>query len=132
MVTGFTRSGTSMMMNCLIAGGMDAEYVESYEGLKYKTVDGYHGNPQGYRELEESEVKRPDFPECYAGKLIKMPNYWWMRQEAETYDEVWYPVAVFNPLPVFEMLQDHGWPIDPEKSAKIPDPKYYHFRNEAD
>lgn len=190
MVTGFTRCGTSMMMNCLIAGGMDAEYDESYEGLKYKTVDGYHGNPQGYRELEGSKVESPDFPECYSGKLIKMPNYWWtgtrgygarkitkpykvifmrrdwdeqrfsrrrlddhtgarpdghiittrepiyrkimpeIRDNALTYDEVWYPVVVENPLPVFEMLADHGWPIDPQKSAQVPDPSLYRIKKE--
>ena len=54
-----------------------------------------------------------------------------LRKEAVTYDEVWYPVVVYNPLPVFEMLRDHGWDIDPEKCSKIPDPKYYRVRKEV-
>jgi hypothetical protein len=188
IVTGFTRCGTSMMMNCLIAGGMEAEYEECASSEYYETKDGYHPNPQGYRQVSLANNMRPDFPECFDGKLIKMPMYWWtgsrgygrrkievpfkmifmrrdwkeqilsrrrlddhvnrrldgkltksrepvynrvsvrLKGEAETYDEVWYPIAVFNPLPVFEMLRDHGWPIDPEKSSMIPDQKYYRFR----
>ncbi|MDY6867224.1 MAG: hypothetical protein SVT56_04875 [Chloroflexota bacterium] len=188
IVTGFTRSGTSMMMNCLIAGGMTAEYVEGNQREAYYIADeGYHPNQQGYRQLDVIDIKRPDFPECFDGKLIKMPIYWWtgsrgyggrkieipykaifMRRDwqeqilsrrrlddhvnkrkdgrlipsrepiyreivpevianAKTYDEVWYPIAVFNPLPVFEMLKDHGWPIDPEQAAEVPNPKLRHY-----
>jgi len=192
IVTGLGRCGTSMMMNCLIAGGMDAEYDECVPHIYYEKKDGYIPNPHGYRQLDAKDVKRPDFPECFDGKLIKVPCYWWtgsrgyggreikvpyktifmrrnfmeqvlsrkrfnehlgkpkriksdialvnkrklmtleissrLKREAETYDEVWYPTAVFNPLPVFEMLQDHGWPINPEKSALVPDSKRYRFR----
>ena len=190
LVTGFTRSGTSMMMNCLVAGGMDAVFFESNEGAAYQTVDGYHGNPNGYFQLEQSDIERPDFPECFDGKLIKMPSYWWtgtrgygarkitlpykvifmrrdreeqrysrrrlddhtgarpngriittrepvyhmimpnIRDNAVTYDEVWYPDAVQNPLPIFELLREHGWPIDPQKSAQVPDPSLYRIKKE--
>jgi hypothetical protein len=50
------------------------------------------------------------------------------KEHALTFDEVWYHDVLLNPLEVFQQLQYHGWPIDPEKCAEIPNPDQYRCR----
>ncbi len=53
VVSGLPRSGTSMMMQMLIAGGMGATYTPDY-----RPADS--NNPQGYFEVLPVELEHPD------------------------------------------------------------------------
>lgn len=76
IVSGYMRCGTSMMMEALIAGGMDAVYCEK----RAKTmndkwgeddkVHGYQPNKE-YYELNTNDYKALYFPQGFEGKLIK-------------------------------------------------------------
>jgi len=76
IVSGFMRSGTSMMMKALIAGGMDAAYSEARDERMNKRW-GDLDEPNGYRpnreyfELDTSDYSDPSFPLAYEGKLLK-------------------------------------------------------------
>lgn len=66
------RSGTSMMMKALEAGGMTACYRQSRDEMKDRFADAhYDPNVGGLYELERADYMRPDFPRGYEGKLIK-------------------------------------------------------------
>ena len=72
IVSGYMRCGTSMMMNCLLAGGMNAAFEPKRDELNVKHGDDqYQGNPNGYYELSRAEYKHRDFPLMYRGKLLK-------------------------------------------------------------
>jgi len=49
------------------------------------------------------------------------------RRSVVSVHEIQYTDVVSNPLPVFEMLANEGWPIDPEKSAEIPQARKMRF-----
>lgn len=73
VVSGYMRSGTSMMMKALEKGGMTACYNEDKDRVlaeKYER-DDYHPNPQGFYELVKKDFDAPDFPVRFRGKLIK-------------------------------------------------------------
>ena len=73
IVSGFMRSGTSMMMQSLEAGGM--EVVKSVQrdefGQKYSDKE-YKVNPKGLYELQVQEMRRRGFPLMYNGKVLKV------------------------------------------------------------
>lgn len=77
VVAGYMRSGTSMMMKCLEAGGMRAAYSPG----KDRTLDGryarkdYRPNPGGFYELGPAAFRSPEFPKAYSRKLIKVPHW---------------------------------------------------------
>lgn len=72
VVSGFMRSGTSMMMKALEAGGMEAVYRQSRDVMKNRFADAeYDPNIGGLFELERTDYQKPDFPHGYEGKLIK-------------------------------------------------------------
>jgi hypothetical protein len=76
IVSGYMRSGTSMMMKALIAGGMDAAYSASRDeqmNQKFGEPDVPHGYKpnEKYYELELEDYRRVTFPHEYEGKLIK-------------------------------------------------------------
>lgn len=72
IVGGFMRSGTSMMMRAMEAGGMDACYRLSRDEMKNRFADvHYDPNVGGLYELERADYLKPDFPRGYEGKLIK-------------------------------------------------------------
>lgn len=75
LVTSLHRSGSSMMMRGLIAGGMQGVYGEDQDWLNVSAGrPGYQPNPHGFYALDDpSEFARPDFAEEYAGKLVKLP-----------------------------------------------------------
>lgn len=66
IVTGFMRTGTSMMMRSLIDGGLDAKYKDK------KNNSGTDPNPNGFYELPDIARKSKDFPRQFKGKLIKV------------------------------------------------------------
>jgi len=72
VVSGFMRTGTSMMMKALEAGGLDAAYQQSREEMRRRFADDqYDPNLGGLYELEREDYRKPDFPRGWEGKLIK-------------------------------------------------------------
>lgn len=59
VVTGIMRSGTSMMMQALEAGGLEAAYIPR----------------GGCYELATEDLYAPDFPHQFEGKLIKALDF---------------------------------------------------------
>lgn len=75
VVSGFMRTGTSMMMKALEAGGLKAEYKQSRNEMKNHFADeNYDPNIGGLYELERNDYMEFGFPEKYKGKLIKGLN----------------------------------------------------------
>jgi hypothetical protein len=52
IVSGFPRSGTSMMMRALEAGGIAAAFDRTRDLEEKIRPDGYHPNPNGFYELD--------------------------------------------------------------------------------
>jgi hypothetical protein len=76
IVSGFMRTGTSMMMRALEAGGLDAAYQQSRDKMKARFADEhYDPNVGGLFELERKDYRAWQFPRAYAGRLIKALNY---------------------------------------------------------
>ena len=72
VVSGFMRTGTSMMMRCLQAGGLDAVYQEGRDKMNDKFGDDdYQPNKDGFYEMFRVDYQQPHFPRMYAGRLIK-------------------------------------------------------------
>ena len=71
IVSGFMRSGTSMMMRALESGGMDACYRGSRDDLIEKHSDEHYSPNPALYELERKDYRDPNFPDGYEGKLIK-------------------------------------------------------------
>jgi hypothetical protein len=72
MVSGFMRTGTSMMMRALEAGGLEVVARESRDEFRKKFADDYYDpNEGGLYELERKDYQANDFPRAYKGKLIK-------------------------------------------------------------
>ncbi|WP_139163823.1 hypothetical protein [Desulfoluna spongiiphila] len=77
IVSGYMRSGTSMMMKVLEGAGMKARYntrKDEVLGEKYGRTD-YHPNPGGFFELGRKEFDDPGFPGIFAGELIKVLHW---------------------------------------------------------
>lgn len=72
VVTGFMRSGTSMMMKSLIAGGLTALYDKERDKYRKQFADEYYDpNEGGLYEITPELRRRSDFEECIQGRLIK-------------------------------------------------------------
>ncbi len=72
VVSGFMRTGTSMMMKALEAGGLKTAYVQERNNLVEAFKDDYYNpNPNGLYELSRTEYRKLGFPRDYKGKLIK-------------------------------------------------------------
>lgn len=75
VVSGFMRTGTSMMMKALEAGGLKASYQQSRDVMKQRFADKhYDPNIGGLYELERQDYMKSGFPKGYEGKLIKALN----------------------------------------------------------
>lgn len=77
VVSGYMRSGTSMMMKCLEASGMEACYSTKKDAVlnqKYER-DDYKPNPEGFYELGRKDFNDPDFVKAFSGKLIKVLHW---------------------------------------------------------
>lgn len=73
IVSGMYRSGTSAMMEALIAGGMSAAWSEDRNRLAEQHADEhYKPNPSGLYEVPLKEYGGVRFPLDYQGKLIKV------------------------------------------------------------
>ncbi len=72
VIGGQPRSGTSMMMQSLEAGGMEACYSQKRDQLRIaKADDDYVPNPVNLYELDATAYQDPAFPAQFEGKLIK-------------------------------------------------------------
>lgn len=72
VVSGFMRTGTSMMMKALESGGLEACYNNSRDEYRKRFADEFYDpNEGGLYELDRSEYRKLNFPEDYEGKLIK-------------------------------------------------------------
>ncbi len=75
VVSGFMRTGTSMMMRALEAGGLETSYKADRDKMKNHYADEhYDPNIGGLYELERQDYKDPNFPRDFEGKLIKALN----------------------------------------------------------
>lgn len=74
IVSGYMRTGTSMMMKCIMeASDLEACYDEEREFLNERYGDDYYlPNPGGFFELARKKVLRIGFPRDFQGKLIKV------------------------------------------------------------
>ena len=73
VVSSISRSGSSMMMRCLVEGGMDAAYDDHQEPLNVQFGDGdYLPNGDGFFALQE-DFRDPAFYAKYEGRLVKVP-----------------------------------------------------------
>lgn len=82
IVSGYMRTGTSMMMQALIAGGMAGVWSPDRDRLAdAKADEHYHPNPAGLFEIPLTEYHEKGFPLAYDGKLIKV-MLWGVRKLA--------------------------------------------------
>lgn len=62
-----------MMMKALATGGLEMCYNKRQEeNLRRFATPEYKANPTGFYELANSDMRDPDFPQKYEGKLIKV------------------------------------------------------------
>lgn len=72
IVTGMMRSGTSMMMQCLTAGGLEPLVDPKRENMNNRYGDDYYKpNKKGFYEASFSEYQDLLFPSAHTGYLIK-------------------------------------------------------------
>jgi len=72
VVSGYMRSGTSLMMQALENGGLTAEYSELREKMNDQFGDdNYKPNSGGFYELTNQQYMERAFPKAHFGKLIK-------------------------------------------------------------
>lgn len=73
VVTGYMRSGTSMMMQALQAGGLEAFYRPERDEMNTRFGDEhYQPNPGGFFEIYSSDVEDPEFVAKCDGKVVKV------------------------------------------------------------
>lgn len=77
LVSGFMRCGTSMMCQCLEAGGMEVVRSERRDHINHQASDKhYKPNPISLYEPDTREFNTPGFPRQYDGKVLKMVAPW--------------------------------------------------------
>ncbi|HVX15957.1 MAG TPA: hypothetical protein VHC22_32535 [Pirellulales bacterium] len=72
VVSGFVRSGTSMMMQCLAAGGLKSAFNPQRESLNDHGDENYQPNRGGFYEVAWREYGTPGWPLQYQGSLVKI------------------------------------------------------------
>lgn len=76
VVTGFPRSGTSMMMRCLKLAGVEPVVSAAREAaMAHRNQGDYPANPHGWYELDEREVLRVGFLESVEGCIKLLPTH---------------------------------------------------------
>jgi len=77
IITGFPRSGTSMMMEALEAGGMTLAYNTDRDRIKTVSIhldEHYQVNPSSLYEFTAAEMRQPGFPRTHDGCVVKIPS----------------------------------------------------------
>lgn len=74
IVTSLHRSGSSMMMRCLEAGGMEVVCDKSadYDLDEQFGSDGYAPNPNGYYQMPHDLFEHANLTEMLSGKVVKI------------------------------------------------------------
>lgn len=77
IVSGHMRTGTSMMMHALEAGGLQVVKSDKRDGLRKNFKDKYYDpNKCGLYELTDNDYRDFRFPMMYEGKVIKCMWYY--------------------------------------------------------
>ena len=111
VVSGMGRSGTSMMMNALIMGGVPGAYEpdKAIDRLAKLKANGYDANPNGVFELYKPDVVRL-FPDGLDGYAVKIADFMWERLQGlasqginvvyilRNREDVCSSMKAFNPL----------------------------------
>lgn len=72
IVSGYMRTGTSMMMKALEAGGLETAFNPVRDKMNEQHGDDdYKPNVGGFYELHRTEYRQDGFPRMYQGKLLK-------------------------------------------------------------
>lgn len=71
LVINVHRSGSSMMMCCLEAGGLVAVYDKTQDAMNHSAPTDYVPNPNGFYQFNQEVT--PAFYEQYKGNLVKYP-----------------------------------------------------------
>jgi len=72
IVSGYMRTGTSMMMSALEAGGLETAFNPNRDKMNEQHGDkDYKPNLNGFYELDRTEYQQYGFPKMYEGKLLK-------------------------------------------------------------
>jgi len=71
LVVNIHRSGSSMMMRCLEAGGLTPVYDKAADAMNHSAPSDYVPNPNGFYQFNGAIT--PAFSNRYDGKLIKFP-----------------------------------------------------------
>ncbi|MBP9715205.1 MAG: hypothetical protein KBD52_01825 [Candidatus Pacebacteria bacterium] len=73
LISNIHRSGSSMMMRCLEAGGLPVAYDDVQESLNYEyNTPDYVPNPNGFYALQEN-FDEINVAQKYTGKALKYP-----------------------------------------------------------
>ena len=76
LVSSFHRSGSSMMMRALMAGGMAARWDGEQDQMNVTHGrDGYKPNPAGFFATRDDVFDWPDFAADYDGWLVRCPYH---------------------------------------------------------
>jgi hypothetical protein len=71
LVVNVHRSGSSMMMRCLEAGGLVAVYDKTQDVMNHSAPTDYVPNPNGFYQFAQEVT--PSFYQQYKGRLVKYP-----------------------------------------------------------
>ncbi len=71
LIVNVHRSGSSMMMRCLEAGGLVAVYDKTQDAMNHSAPTDYVPNPNGFYQFGQEIT--PSFYELYKGRLVKYP-----------------------------------------------------------
>lgn len=118
IVSGFMRSGTSMMMRALEAGGMEAVFNPGRDKMNEKYGDeNYKINDDGFYELTRAEYMHPDFPDNHNGKVVKC--LWGGMYQLKSSENI--KNIIFMRRPIEEIANSYEAAFDHRHPAAIPE-----------
>jgi hypothetical protein len=86
IVSGYMRTGTTMMMQALQAGGLETSYNPDRDKLLGQCGDEFYSmNPDSLMEIALHEYRQPGFPLQYEAKLIKVMQWGLVGLEPHAY-----------------------------------------------
>lgn len=90
IVSGFMRSGTSMMMSCLEAGGLQVVKSPDRDRLNDNHSDEfYRPNPVSLYEPDQREIGKWDWPRKHDGCVLKVVCPWIRQLAVHDYRVIW-------------------------------------------
>lgn len=86
IVSGFFRSGTSMLMQGLDAGGLAVYYSRSRDAFNEANTDSTRRpNPKSLYEPSMGELSEPGFPRKHDGRAVKLLLMWLSSMSVHNY-----------------------------------------------